>query len=528
MIINYCNSTGEIGGSGNSEGCGIIAPLYGEKEYYGTATIQYCFSTGNITGDYCGGIYSGHTSGQTSYIKECYSTGNITGYNCGGITCSGSTTIEQCYSIGAINNYSSGIIAKMDTGRNMVKNSYSLGNINNYSSGIVGSLIVSDDGYLLENCYSQGTISNNSSGIVRLGSDSRYSYSSMIIKNCYSSGIYDTSSYPIVYGSIEYNGDYIDEYNNVTTSIVNCYASNGYWLDTDASNNLIIDLWYNNLDSTTINVPWILLICANDIVPSSSSSSSSSISTSSSSTSSSSSYPKTSLSILPQFNFISLTENTEQNNSISIPLSTKINLISKTISTQPSNGNAVIKGNTVLYTPNLLFVGINYFTVSFVIENITQNVNYSVIVSPIKIMYPTIWILKQSIDVDYLIYQRYIKDFNYCTANEKLKILYGSVDGTLIFKYLFYNIDKYSLYEIGDKNKCDQNVFKFCNSKYVKTEYSKKSIYKLYQYNLINILNKNTKKYLSKQVEKNLSKKYKIVCTKKSINQVLYICKSKC
>ena len=140
--------------------------------------ITNCFSTGNINGQYSGGICGANTGFVTAnskltssvYITRCYTIGNITDRYSGGIVGmsaginGGTVNVENCYSIGEISGQEAGGIFGFSAGYNQgntkVTNCYTMGNITGSGSGgIYGSYAGKDNGKaLIFNSYSRGKV----------------------------------------------------------------------------------------------------------------------------------------------------------------------------------------------------------------------------------------------------------------------------------------------------------------------------------------------------------------------------------
>jgi hypothetical protein len=223
-IIN-CYSTGNMGLGGG----GIVG---------GTSNVEAseCYSTGDITGQYAGGIF-GPGSLSQSYANNCYSTGDITGLQSGGIFGAGSESQSQatnCYSTGDIGQESGGIFGSNSSGS--ATNCYSTGTIGGGAGGIFGANSLA--GANATNCYSIGLITDFGGGIFGI-------QSSGSATNCYSTGTIGNDA-----GGIFGQGS--------TGSATNCYYTNGVanWLD--ASANAALDLSGN---------PWTDIDTNSEIVP---------------------------------------------------------------------------------------------------------------------------------------------------------------------------------------------------------------------------------------------------------------------
>lgn len=208
ILISNCHSSSEIGpnsqcglicGRGFCQGNGRINSSSGK--------ITNCYSTGNITSMYGGGIVGNRTAQNSGLVNitNCYSTGNIIEVTSGGICGSqagrnyGSVNITNCYSTGVISsNYGGGIVGDFFgyNTNNLCKISgcYSTGNITGLNAGgIAGAEIGYNDNIsftpniLIENSYVLGDTSGFNSGSICGGSEG-YTYtntSNVNIVNCY-------------------------------------------------------------------------------------------------------------------------------------------------------------------------------------------------------------------------------------------------------------------------------------------------------------------------------------------------------
>ncbi len=174
------------------------------QDYFGRGAsnnvANNCYSTGNISGDYSGGIF-GRFASNTGNISanNCYSTGGISGDGSGGIFSgeagySGNVSATNCYSTGAI------------TGQ--------------YSGGIFGLGAGFSGTASATNCYSTGDISI---GILSGGIFGAYAGNSgnASATNCYFNGMSD---------QIKGSG---------TVTVTNCYGYSGSWFDSTANSTLV-------------------------------------------------------------------------------------------------------------------------------------------------------------------------------------------------------------------------------------------------------------------------------------------------
>ena len=174
-IINNCYSTGDISG----EYSGGIVGSGGQRfnTFNPNCTVNSCYSIGAISGKGAGGILGEY---HAFNITSCYSTGIINGIDAGGIvgesTSRNDCTINSCYSTGAISNNNAGGIVGNSAGDNVggggffgtliINHCYSTGDIgtptSTYCGGIVGN--ASAINCTVNNCYVTGALNSSSTG----------------------------------------------------------------------------------------------------------------------------------------------------------------------------------------------------------------------------------------------------------------------------------------------------------------------------------------------------------------------------
>lgn len=190
----------------------------GSLQVTGNITIENCYSTGNISGRYSGGIvgrdfceYPVSYYSSTNLIitiSKCGTSGNISGQDAGGIAGDGSFgylgyrnstgtitgILDQCFSLGSISGQSSGGIGGSSFGLSLgdiatggthylyVTNCYSMGDISgSYAGGIFGEDLLwyfgdsSSNGgrnyFYMTNCYSNGNVTGTYSSGGIAGND---------------------------------------------------------------------------------------------------------------------------------------------------------------------------------------------------------------------------------------------------------------------------------------------------------------------------------------------------------------------
>jgi hypothetical protein len=185
-IIN-CYSTGEILGQYSGGIVGSSAASNG-----GNLTIIGCSSSGVISGEQSGGIvgFDSATGLGTLTIQSCWSSGIINSSGAGGIVGSNSynVTITNSYSNGIISGDNAGGIIGANPGSTLataiITNCYSFGNITNSNSGGICGSLNSGNTVQITNCYSVGNVTNTFAGAIcgiNLGG-------SATITNCYAVG----------------------------------------------------------------------------------------------------------------------------------------------------------------------------------------------------------------------------------------------------------------------------------------------------------------------------------------------------
>ena len=160
--ILSCYSTGNVSGVMYSGG------IVGDGGLFNTI-IENCFSTGEITGSYSGGIMG---IGRGTIIQNSFSLGNITGIRTGGIVGStgnmmGEISITNCFSFANISGERAGGIIG-ETENPTITNCFSTGDIQGsiIAGGIIGSRTYLFSAPIISNCYASGVISGTAGGIV--------------------------------------------------------------------------------------------------------------------------------------------------------------------------------------------------------------------------------------------------------------------------------------------------------------------------------------------------------------------------
>jgi hypothetical protein len=213
-IIN-CYSDGEITG----QFCGGIVGSSAASNG-GNLTIIGCSSSGNISGEKSGGIvgYNSGVSGQSVNIQSCWSTGDISATvsgdgGCGGIVGPNSlnTTVTNCYTTGTIAGNNAGGIVGSNPGNILVSflpividNCYSFGNITGRRSGGICGALDLNNTVQITNCYSFGSVvSVGNDGIFAGAICGLNNNGSAIITNCYAVGTVTDSTGYIIAGSTD-------------------------------------------------------------------------------------------------------------------------------------------------------------------------------------------------------------------------------------------------------------------------------------------------------------------------------------
>ena len=146
LTITNAHNTGSI--SGGESGCSV-GGIVGEPDYF-NSYVYNAYNTGNITGDYVGGI-----SGTRSRVENSWNSGEIYGTWSGGIV--GNGIAKKCYNTGAVTGtyLAGGILGAIEEGGQTIF-CYNLGDVFGSSAGgIAGSMFA---GSLVLNCYNLGNV----------------------------------------------------------------------------------------------------------------------------------------------------------------------------------------------------------------------------------------------------------------------------------------------------------------------------------------------------------------------------------
>jgi hypothetical protein len=160
VTITNCYFAGSIMGEEN---------LGGISSYPFEATIEGCYSTGNVTGtDYYVGGIAGYVRNST--ISNCYSTSDVSteGDYAGGLVgylyeYGGESTLTGSYATGSVygETYVGGLVGRAYTDTE-ISDCYSLGSVegvDDYIGGLIGDLYKGT----VSNCYSTGIVSGDGS-----------------------------------------------------------------------------------------------------------------------------------------------------------------------------------------------------------------------------------------------------------------------------------------------------------------------------------------------------------------------------
>ena len=145
--LNSCFSTATVTATGsNNSGGNSAGGLVGANN---GSTIEKCYATGNVTGNYhyVGGLV-GNNAASNSIVRNCYATGNVSGHsNIGGLVgnnAANGATVTNCYARGTVygsstsGNYYGGLVgsnaAAGATIRNSVAANPSVTRISGYSN----------------------------------------------------------------------------------------------------------------------------------------------------------------------------------------------------------------------------------------------------------------------------------------------------------------------------------------------------------------------------------------------------------
>ena len=137
-IIRRCDNKGTVT-SESSQAGGIAG--YVESGYYG-ATIENCGNSGEVTGSGVNGGIAGWLYKDKSLLKNCNNTGSVGGSGAGGIAGKSEGTISFCYNSGTViaDVCGGGIVAYQLEDGVKITQCYNEGNVlsNSYAGGIAG------------------------------------------------------------------------------------------------------------------------------------------------------------------------------------------------------------------------------------------------------------------------------------------------------------------------------------------------------------------------------------------------------
>lgn len=272
---NLTTSICDISNIGITSTASTLANSCGWVYTGGNATIRNCYSTGNITGNNCGGIIgSGYNysvdSARNIFSNKCnvynsYSSGDISGNYCGGIASSPFIgLIDRCYSTGNMYGLKcGGILGVREAGPNFYnqwRNSFGPTIQNSFSSnptvdgsncgGIISLMDISNT---IINCYSNV---NSITDIVSLafggiaGGLSDASASNNTLNFCYS--VTNNASCSLIYGLT--TGATIANSNNVSSWTD--ATSRQYLFYTPPAVNTFSSYWY----SAGLNNPYNIIL----------------------------------------------------------------------------------------------------------------------------------------------------------------------------------------------------------------------------------------------------------------------------
>lgn len=229
--ISNCYSTGQIGDGTASTDLRIGGIISNMGHDTGYCRVLDCYSTGNITSKYCGGIAASYLNGR-GIIQNCYSLGNISGHNSAGIcvTASDELAIVNCYATGTVSGSDSGEITATypsHSGRILVSKTYSLNGLGGSVKNITPTDNETDSGTHALSAMDLDTINLP----LKLADIQEYTgFESFGIlpaaeKRRFISG---TSGYPILkaFRSIGWSSDY--SVNSDTPTILSSYSFNLY------------------------------------------------------------------------------------------------------------------------------------------------------------------------------------------------------------------------------------------------------------------------------------------------------------
>jgi hypothetical protein len=195
--IKTCHSTGNINATGMSSIAGGIVGVLSSNGHGGD-TIENCYSTAAVTGNFYAGGIAGVIGGK---IENSYSSGNVTGLSAGGIAGSVSGGyVKNCYSNGSVTGVASaggiaGILWAFS-----ITDSYSTGSVTgNSAGGIAGTVNYGS----VESSYSTGNVTGvHAGGIAGYIEDDHSSINSCVAANLRITGKNSTTDIGRIVGGI--------------------------------------------------------------------------------------------------------------------------------------------------------------------------------------------------------------------------------------------------------------------------------------------------------------------------------------
>lgn len=220
--VNKCYSTGYV--TGNYSLGGLVGINYG-------STITGSYATGYVFGNSdLGGLVGQITS--KSNVSGCYSKGSVSNPNNSGSNFGGfagkvdlASSVTNCYSNGDIfgyitSSYVGGFIGRVEESR--ISNSYSTGSVSGSTSNAfyMGGFVGYGTNDTITRCFSTGNVLGNVNAKY-IGGFIGYQAMSSYISECYSTG--DARGYV-------YLGGFLGDATN-STEVINCYST-GNVIDT--------------------------------------------------------------------------------------------------------------------------------------------------------------------------------------------------------------------------------------------------------------------------------------------------------
>ena len=210
--IENCYNTGTVSGNYAGGVCGIS---------YGT--VENCYNTGTVSGtdasfiNYVGGICGRNMNDGT--IENCYNTGTVSGRYAGGVCGINYTTVTNCYNTGTVSGEYAGGVCGNNMNPGKIDRCYNTGTVSGtmFAGGVCGY-----NSGTVENCYNTGAVSGTTTGGSNYaGGVCGYNMNTGTIENCYNTGAVSSTGA----ASSNYAGGVCGW--NLGSPVKNCYYLEG-------------------------------------------------------------------------------------------------------------------------------------------------------------------------------------------------------------------------------------------------------------------------------------------------------------